>query len=185
LIELNNLVPPDYKVAVDQKLFIPDATYVPPVARKTNPNPIFKSPDNNPVNVAPGTFVNQLIHCPGYKFIRGWRYSHTGVDLSKSGGCPINSVGSGTVIKACWCGGSMGFCTVIKHDNGFSSLYLHGTGTFYIQSGQRVGAGQQIMYMGCSGNCFGTHLHFSLAAPGVDVVNNYYGRMNPDGIVLY
>ncbi len=187
LIELNNLVPPDYTVALDQKLFIPDATYNPPVAktRTYSSGANYVNTGNTAVSVAPGTFVNPLLYCPGYQFIRGWRYSHTGVDLSKSGGCPINSIGSGTVLKAGWCGGSMGFCTVIRHDNGYSSLYLHGNGTHYVQSGQRVGAGQKIMYMGNTGYSFGTHLHLSLAKPGVDVVSNYHGRINPAGIVPY
>ncbi|MBD3280917.1 LysM peptidoglycan-binding domain-containing protein, partial [Candidatus Dojkabacteria bacterium] len=81
LIELNNLVPPSYTVAVDQKLFIPDATYNPPVAKKTTSyGSNYVNTGNSAVNVAPGTFVNPLLHCPGYKYIRGWRYSHTGVD---------------------------------------------------------------------------------------------------------
>ncbi|MBN1331781.1 M23 family metallopeptidase [Candidatus Dojkabacteria bacterium] len=185
LIELNNLVPPDYKVSVNQKLFIPDATYNPPVVASSSGGASYVNLGNTAVNVAPGTFVNPLLYCPGYKFVRGWRYSHTGVDLSKSGGCPINSIGSGTILKAGWCGGSMGFCTVIRHDNGYSSVYMHGSGTYYVHSGQRVGAGQKIMYMGCTGRCSGTHLHLSIAPPGVDVVSNYYGRINPAGIVPY
>jgi len=188
LIELNNLQGPDYVVSVGQKLFIPDATFKPVVvatAARSGGSASYVNVTNTAVNVAPGTFVNPMQQCPGYKFVRGWRYSHTGVDLAHPAGCWIVAAGSGTVLKAGWCGGSMGFCTVIKHDNGYSTLYLHGQGQFAVQSGQRVSAGQSIMTLGNTGYSFGPHLHLSLSAPGVDVVNNYHGRINPAGIIPY
>lgn len=185
LIELNNLEPPDFGLRVGQKLFIPDAEYNPPVVAKRTHSTNYVNLTNTAVNVAPGTFVNPMMYCPGYTFVRGWRYSHTGVDLAHSPGCWINSIGSGTIMKAGWCGSTMGFCTVIRHDNGYSSLYLHGQGQFAVKGGQRVGAGQKIMTLGNTGYSFGSHLHLSISAPGVDVVNNYHGRINPAGIVPY
>lgn len=187
LIELNNLQPPDYTVYKDQKLFVPDATYTPPVvvaSSSRSSGASYVNTNNTAVNVAPGTFVNPMQQCPGYSFLRGWRYSHTGVDLGHAAGCWIVAAGSGTVYKAGWCG-NMGYCVAIRHDNGYSTLYMHGQGQFAVQSGQRVGAGQRIMTLGCTGYCFGPHLHLSLSAPGVDVVSNYHGRMNPAGIIPY
>ena len=136
------------------------------------------------VNVPPGTFVNPMQQCPGYKYVRGWRYTHTGVDLAHSPGCWIVAAGSGVVKRAGWCG-SMGFCTVIVHDNGYSTLYMHGQGQFAVRAGQRVSAGQRIMTLGSTGRAYGPHLHISLAPPGVDIANNYHGRINPAGIIPY
>ncbi len=186
LIELNNLQPPDYTITVGQKLFIPDASYKPVVARRTTytRSATYVNMSSTSVNVAPGTFVNPMQQCPGYKYVRGWRYTHTGVDLAHSPGCWIVAAGSGTVTRAGWCG-SMGFCTVIKHDNGYSTLYMHGQGQFAVRAGQRVNAGQKIMTLGSTGRSYGPHLHISLAPPGVDVVNSYHGRINPAGIIPF
>jgi murein DD-endopeptidase MepM/ murein hydrolase activator NlpD len=186
LIELNNLQPPDYGVWAGQKLFIPDATYKPVVAatRRTSSGGSYVSIPNSAVNVAPGTFVNPMSQCRGYTFLRGWRYSHTGVDLGHAAGCWIVAAGSGVITRAGWCG-SMGYCTVIRHDNGYSTLYMHGQGKFAVRTGQRVSAGQAIMTLGSTGYSFGPHLHLSLSAPGVDVVSNYHGRINPAGIIPY
>lgn len=185
LIELNNLQPPDYTVWAGEKLFIPDATFKPPVvAKKTYSSGSFVNMGGSAVNVAPGTFVNPMQQCGGYRFLRGYRYSHTGVDLGHPAGCWIVAAGSGTVTKAGWCG-SMGFCVAIRHDNGYSTLYMHGQGQFAVRAGQRVGAGQSIMTLGSSGYSFGSHLHLSLAPPGVSVLNNYRGRINPAGVIPY
>jgi murein DD-endopeptidase MepM/ murein hydrolase activator NlpD len=188
LIELNNLAAPDYALHAGQKLFIPDATYTPTQAAKSYSSKggvSYSTAPNKAVTVRSGTFTNPMQQCGGYEFVRGWRPSHTGVDLSGPYGCVIVAAGSGTVMKAGACGGGMGNCTVIRHDNGYSTLYMHGSGAFFVRSGQRVSAGQPIMREGCSGKCYGAHLHLSLAAPGVDVVNNYSGRMNPKGIIPY
>ena len=103
----------------------------------------FVNTGNTSVNVTPGTFVNPMQQCAGYGFARGWRYSHTGVDLTHSSGCWIVSAGSGRVLKAGWCAGGMGFCTIIQHDNGYQTAYLHGQGNYAVRAGQRVGAGQK------------------------------------------
>lgn len=120
--------------------------------------------------------------CEGYTITRGWARGHTGVDMQKKGGCWISAVASGDVVHAGTCSGGLGFCVVIKHDNGLSSLYAHGNGDFKVEEGFRVNPGDKIMYMGCSGKCTGTHLHFSLLPKGAGI-ENYSARINPVGIV--
>ncbi|MBP9758374.1 M23 family metallopeptidase [Candidatus Dojkabacteria bacterium] len=133
----------------------------------------------------PNYFMNPLSDesCDGYTTTRGWTRGHTGVDLQKKGGCWISAVASGTVTQAGTCPGGLGFCTVIEHDNGMSSLYAHGNGDFKVKEGFRVNPGDKIMYMGCSGRCTGTHLHFSLLPNGTEIINEYSARINPVGIV--
>lgn len=133
----------------------------------------------------PNYYVNPLSDesCEGYTITRGWTRGHTGVDMQKMGGCWINAVASGTVTHAGMCNGGLGFCTVIEHDNGMSSLYAHGNGDFKVKEGFRVNPGDKIMYMGCSGRCTGTHLHFSLLPNGTEIINEYSARINPDGII--
>ena len=60
----------------------------------------------------------------------------------------------------------------IIHDDGYTSIYAHGNGTFYVNSGDKVSSGQLIMQSGNSGNSTGPHLHF-------EVRNQNGTRINP------
>lgn len=128
-------------------------------------------------------YKNPLSHksCEGYSITRGWSSGHTGVDMQKKGGCWISAVAAGDVVKVGMCEGGLGYCVEILHDNGYRSLYAHGSGEFTVEEGFRVNPGDRIMYMGCTGKCTGTHLHFSIARPGSSL--NYSSRINPVGIV--
>jgi murein DD-endopeptidase MepM/ murein hydrolase activator NlpD len=129
-------------------------------------------------DVPRGTIINPLSsECPGYTFIRGFSGSHGGVDMSKSGGCWINAAGSGTVEAAGWGSGGVGFHVVINHGGGLKTRYYHGNGRFAVSPGQGVKAGQRIMYMGCSGHCTGTHLHFEVVINGTRVNPEAYVRL--------
>jgi murein DD-endopeptidase MepM/ murein hydrolase activator NlpD len=185
LIELNNLVAPNYALHVGQQLFIPDAVFKPTAALQRSLSGYSTAP-TYATKVAKGTFVNPMLpFCGGYQFERGFKkYVHTGVDLSHSPGCWIVAAGSGVVVKAGWCGWDTGYCVAIRHDNGYSTLYLHGL-SVGVHVGQRVSAGQPIMRLGSTGKTTGPHLHLSVAPPGVDVYNDVNQRINPSGIVPY
>ena len=159
------------------ELFIPggEIPLPPPVVIARNPGTVYSSGPSAGINVPPGTFINPLSNCPGYVYIRGYKISHRGVDLAKNGGCWINAAGKGRVIKASWGGAGEGFHVVIDHGNGLWTRYYHGSGRFAVKLGDTVNAGQSIMYMGCSGNCTGTHLHFEV------VINR--NRVNPENYV--
>lgn len=44
----------------------------------------------------------------------------------------------------------------------FYTVYMHAEFSPYVSVGEKVSTGQKLMRMGCTGNCTGTHLHFSL-----------------------
>ncbi|MBD3362412.1 peptidoglycan DD-metalloendopeptidase family protein [Candidatus Dojkabacteria bacterium] len=191
VIELNDLNPPDYALRAGETIFIPNGDI--PLPRPSSGSKKGKNTGGSYINLAdpgldvpPGTFVSPVgdSSCAGVSVSRGWASYHTGVDLAKKGGCWIRSVGEGTVIRARWGGGGLGFHVVIQHPNGFSSLYAHGTGDFAVKEGDYVNAGQKIMYMGSTGRSYGTHLHFSLSANNNNVIS-YGNRINPVGIVPY
>lgn len=192
VLELNKLTSEEEVLAEGDMIFVPNgekALPAPP-SRTTSGGgggggSTYVELADKGVSVPSGTFVNPLgdISCSGYTFSRGYSYYHTGVDLAKKGGCWIRSIGSGTIVKARNCTGGLGFCVIVQHDNGFQSLYAHGNGTFAVQEGQRVQAGQKVMYMGCTGRCYGTHLHMSISKD-IDVIP-YHNRINPKGIVPY
>ncbi len=82
---------------------------------------------------------------------------HTGQDFTASAGTPVRAVGSGTITSAAW-SDAYGNIIEITHANGDQSWYAH-MSSFERTSGS-VSAGDVIGYVGCTGNCFGTHLHF-------------------------
>jgi peptidoglycan DL-endopeptidase CwlO len=94
-----------------------------------------------------------------------WGSMHEGIDIAVPGGTPIRAAASGTVILA---GPSSGYgnYTCIDHGGGMSTCYAHQS-AFATSSGAEVGQGQVIGYVGCTGHCFGDHLHFEVRVNGV------------------
>ena len=56
---------------------------------------------------------------------------------------------------------SYGNMVKISHSDGCFTLYAH-LDSVYVQSGQKVAKGQEIGYMGNTGNSYGGHLHFEV-----------------------
>lgn len=172
IIELNNLQPPDFALTVGESIFIPNAIIIPPPTRRVvaSTGTYLQLADPG-ISVEPGTFVNPLLNCDGgYSISRGVLPWHTGVDMAKAGGCWVSASSVGTVTEAGWGAYGQGFYVAIDHGNGFVTYYYHGNGEFAVQRGESVNAGQRILYMGCTGNCTGTHVHFEMRYNGA-VVN--------------
>ena len=95
----------------------------------------------------------------------GWRWGrlHSGVDICGTGyGSPLYAAKDGVVTEV-RNSGELGNYVEIAHDNGYYSRYLHMvTLSPYVKVGDRVKMGQTIGDMGCSGHCYGTHLHFEI-----------------------
>ena len=95
-----------------------------------------------------------------------WGRLHAGVDISAPGGTPIRAAKAGTVALASPYGG-YGNYICINHDGGVSSCYAH-LSSYAVRSGN-VSQGQVIGYVGCTGRCFGNHLHFEIRVGGTPV----------------
>jgi murein DD-endopeptidase MepM/ murein hydrolase activator NlpD len=97
----------------------------------------------------------------------GWRWGrmHEGIDISAPYGAGVVASASGTVVHAGWMGG-YGNLVVIDHGGGLSTAYAHLSS---IVAGGSVGQGQTIGYIGCTGHCFGAHLHFEVRLNGSPV----------------
>jgi murein DD-endopeptidase MepM/ murein hydrolase activator NlpD len=57
---------------------------------------------------------------------------------------------------------------VIDHGGGLATAYAH-LSSYATSSGQLVTVGQTIGYVGCTGHCFGPHLHFEVRVNGAAV----------------
>jgi murein DD-endopeptidase MepM/ murein hydrolase activator NlpD len=91
-----------------------------------------------------------------------WGRMHEGIDIAVGYGTPVRAAASGTVIHAGWMGG-YGNLVVIDHGGGLSTAYAHLSS---IAATGSVGQGQVVGYIGCTGHCFGPHLHFEVRVNG-------------------
>ncbi|HEX6702368.1 MAG TPA: peptidoglycan DD-metalloendopeptidase family protein [Gaiellaceae bacterium] len=96
-----------------------------------------------------------------------WGRMHEGIDIGVPYGTPIHAAASGTVIYAGWMGG-YGNLIVIDHGNGLATAYAHQS-AFAVGNGASVVQGETIGYVGCTGHCFGPHLHFEVRVNGAAV----------------
>jgi murein DD-endopeptidase MepM/ murein hydrolase activator NlpD len=96
-----------------------------------------------------------------------WGRLHAGVDIAVGSGTPIRAADSGRVVLMGWVGG-YGNYTCIQHTGSLSTCYAHQS-SFATSNGANVGQGQVIGYVGCTGHCFGDHLHFETRVGGSPV----------------
>jgi murein DD-endopeptidase MepM/ murein hydrolase activator NlpD len=99
----------------------------------------------------------------------GWRWGrmHEGIDIGAPTGAPIRATASGTVIFAGWMDG-YGQLVVVDHGGGVATAYAH-MSSMASSVGQGVVQGQVIGYVGCTGHCYGSHLHFEVRVNGAAV----------------
>ncbi|WP_210592295.1 M23 family metallopeptidase [Streptomyces sp. GESEQ-35] len=89
-----------------------------------------------------------------------WASGHTGQDFAVPVGTPVQSVGTGRVVRVS-CGGGFGIQLVIEHPGGYYSQYAH-LASAAVDQGERVSPGQWIGQSGSTGNSTGPHLHFEV-----------------------
>jgi len=99
----------------------------------------------------------------------GWRWGrmHEGVDIAVPAGTPILAAAAGSVVllQSDAESGGYGNYTCLDHGGGLATCYAHQS-SFAVTSGS-VEQGQVIGYVGCTGHCFGDHLHFEVRVNGV------------------
>lgn len=116
--------------------------------------------------------------CPGYSYqssyfgeIREFEVGgHKGHDYAAPTGTPTYAAAAGRVIIANY-SSSAGNWVVIDHGNGLTTKYMHHS-AICVSAGQYVEKGQQIGYVGSTGQSTGPHLHFQ--------VEENYVPVNPD-----
>jgi len=101
--------------------------------------------------------------------ILGYNKLHTGTDFAAPSGTPIMASGSGTIIRAKWCGGG-GNCIKIKHNSTYDTIYAHMKNFAKgMKVGKKVRQGQVIGYVGSTGMSTGPHLHYEVHINGKKV----------------
>jgi murein DD-endopeptidase MepM/ murein hydrolase activator NlpD len=123
-----------------------------------------------PIRRGSGNFiwpVNGPIVSP---FGMRWGRLHAGIDIAAGTGTPIRAAAAGTValVQSEASSGGYGNFTCIQHSGVISTCYAHQS-SIGVSSGQSVSQGQVIGAVGCTGHCFGPHLHFEVRINGTPV----------------
>lgn len=102
-----------------------------------------------------------------YKTRNNSRKNHKGIDLVSHNGKNtttdyVIAIEKGVVIISTY-SSTAGYYVAIKHENGYTTRYLHmKKGTLKVSKGDTVEKGQVLGYMGNTGNSSGAHLHFDV-----------------------
>jgi murein DD-endopeptidase MepM/ murein hydrolase activator NlpD len=96
-----------------------------------------------------------------------WGRLHAGIDIGASSGTPIRAAAGGKVILASPTAG-YGNYVCIQHGGSLSTCYAH-LSSYATSAGATVSAGEVIGNVGCTGHCFGDHLHFETRVNGSPV----------------
>lgn len=98
---------------------------------------------------------------------RSWESCHPGIDIGVPAGTPIRAAASGKVVllQSAGASGGYGNFTCVAHTSSLSTCYAHQS-RFATSMGASVSQGQVIGYVGCTGLCFGDHLHFEVRLNG-------------------
>ena len=98
---------------------------------------------------------------------RAWESCHPGIDIGVPSGTPVRAAMAGKVILEQGAGASGGYGNFIciQHTATMSTCYAH-LSSFGVSSGASVSQGQVIASSGCTGRCFGPHLHFEVRING-------------------
>ena len=124
----------------------------------------YSPPDSTPSAAGLIWPVNGPVTSP---FGMRWGRMHEGIDIGVPYGTPIHAAASGRVVYAGWMSG-YGNLVAIDHGRGLSTAYGHQS-SIAVSNGQTVSQGQVIGYVGCTGHCFGPHLHFEVRINGTPV----------------
>lgn len=96
-----------------------------------------------------------------------WGRHHAGIDIGAPAGTPIVAAEAGRVVLLGTLGG-YGRYTCIQHTRRLSTCYAHQS-RYATSPGAAVRRGQLIGYVGCTGHCYGDHLHFEVRMDGRSV----------------
>jgi murein DD-endopeptidase MepM/ murein hydrolase activator NlpD len=163
-------------------LLLPGAVPPPPPAPAVAPDPFFAaaapeeaspadsfSPSPPAASAAVSGFMWPLAGYISDYFgtPRGAGTYHSGIDIVAPNGTTIAAAAGGQVVLVS-AGGGYGNYVVIRHDNGYETLYAH-LSQVYVVQGQWVAQGEAVGAEGATGWATGPHLHFEVRVGGAAV----------------
>lgn len=89
-------------------------------------------------------------------------HMHEGQDVFAPAGTPLVSVLDAVVVESGSDGGRGNYVALYSPRTRATYLYLHMQAPALVPVGGQVRAGQRVGSVGCTGSCFGDHLHFEI-----------------------
>ncbi len=87
---------------------------------------------------------------------------HEGQDVFAPEGTPLLAVHDGVVLETGDGGGRGNFVSFYSPAERQTYVYMHMSEPSRVAAGRHVKAGQRVGSVGCTGSCFGDHLHFEV-----------------------
>jgi len=88
--------------------------------------------------------------------------THEGQDVFAIAGTPLVSAAKGVVLETGDDGGRGNYVAIFDPSLDQTYVYLHMQSPSRVSAGERVRSGQRVGEVGCTGSCFGDHLHFEV-----------------------
>jgi hypothetical protein len=103
------------------------------------------------------------VFCVPYsgKFLRGFMYTHKGLDIRAVMGDTVRAAFDGVVRYAKYNRGGFGNLVILRHYNGLETYYAH-MSKIRVKVNQVVKAGDLVGLIGSTGRSRGPHLHFEV-----------------------
>jgi len=116
------------------------------------------APDAGPIKRGSGGLIYPVSGSIVSPFGMRWGRLHAGIDIAAPSGTPIRAAADGRVVLM---GPTSGYgnYTCVAHSGSLQTCYAHQS-RFGTSVGASVSQGDVIGYVGCTGHCFGDHLHF-------------------------
>ena len=119
---------------------------------------------DGPVRLGPGGLAWPVGGAVVSPFGQRWGRLHAGVDIAARAGTVIHAAQTGPVVIAAPTGG-YGNYVCVQHTTRLTTCYAH-LSRFLTRRGEMVRQGDPIGLVGCTGHCFGDHLHFETWVSG-------------------
>jgi LysM repeat protein len=95
------------------------------------------------------------------RFLRGFMYTHKGLDIRLNTGDTVSAAFDGVVRYAKYNRGGFGYLVILRHYNGLETYYAH-LSKIKVKVNQVVKAGEMVGLAGSTGRSRGPHLHFEI-----------------------
>jgi len=137
------------------------STQTDPSVPSTKP---LKKPLQTAMPIEGKTIMEFAMDCLSYNpTTRDWRV-HNGIDIAAEAGDAVSAAADGTVYTT-YQDETMGYTVVIRHDDGYVTVYSSLAKDICVSAGDKVIMGQTIGYVGNTAlleTAVGDHLHFSV-----------------------
>jgi murein DD-endopeptidase MepM/ murein hydrolase activator NlpD len=91
-------------------------------------------------------------------------HMHEGQDVFAPAGTPLVAIRRGRVVEKGDDGGRGNYVAIWSAEAGHTFVYLHMQRPTPFEPGDQVKAGERVGAVGCTGSCWGDHLHFEIRA---------------------